>query len=124
MSRVGSQAQRKFAALLRHFLREALDRFVIGNRRAHHEHIAMRRVRMHGVVEFVGGCDVDHARIFRRGQRGWSADQCDFVSSFERRFRNRVTHFSRGTIADETNGIDRLARWSRRDDELHAIKLF
>ena len=52
-----------------------------------------------------------------------TGNQSHFVSGCDRRFRNRVSHFPRGTIADEANGIDRFARRAGGDDKPHAIKL-
>ena len=63
------------------------------------------------------------SRRFRRRDACGPGDEDDAVSGRERGFRNRVAHFSRGTIAEEANGIDRFARRAGGDDEPHAIKL-
>ena len=79
---------------------------------------------MHRFVHFVARRDRNELRAFAAARDSTGPEiSVTLVSGLERRFRDRVSHFPGGAIADEANRIDRFARRTGGDDESHAIKL-
>src|SRR5438105_15584495 len=106
-----------------YFRRGNFLRFVISNRRAHYESVAIAHSSMDCVVHFIAGQDRDKVRALRWIEIHWTGNQNNIVSRFEGRFGDGVAHFSRGTIRDVTNRIDRLGRRASSDQEFQATKL-
>src|ERR1043166_745868 len=78
---------------------------------------------MERAVKFVGCRDRNDFGSARRRDRRRAGNQPDLVLLRQRRFRDRVAHFSRRSIADEADWIDRFARRAGGDDEPHAMRL-
>src|SRR5207302_765418 len=107
----------------RHFLPLDSGGFEIRNGRAHHEHVTVTHRAMNRVMKFVARHDRNKFRADGRRDACGSGDQLHVVSRRDGGFRDRVAHFSRRTVAEEADGINRLARGAGSDDEPHAIKL-
>src|ERR1051325_53922 len=95
---------------------------IVGHGRGHDQYIAVAYRPMDLSIKIVTAGDGYGFHSRRRKQAYRAGDQFYIVPSRHRCFRDRVSHFSRGAVAKETNGVDRFTGRPGRDHEPHAIR--
>jgi len=71
-------------------------------------------------VHFRGSFDLDEIDVVRHIQSGGAGDEKHRVALMDEGSSQRVAHFPRGAVRQETDGINRLASGAGGDEDFHA----
>src|SRR5688572_326414 len=95
---------------------------VVGDRSSRDEDVGAAETALYDFEHLLRAFHLDALNTARGWNLHGTAHQHNFGTRFARRLRDGVPHLAGAAIADESHGIDGLARRSRSDDDLQAVQ--